>query len=288
MPYTMKHDYKDCSGYAVVKSDTGSIVKCHATREKAAAHLAALKANVEDAMFTEIDDKLYATARAYIVEEPEDLPRELASEWSSKKLNESFLWIAGRYVQANKPNKNNHFWTYDDLQRGEASIRYTPMNVLHKWDRPVGVFVETKIVHREQASEEALLPEIQALGVLWTANFPEVAQAARDAHAANELWYSMECVAEKMQCMDCENIYPYRAAAHETCEHLAQRTAARRFINPTFVGGALIFPPEKPAWPDAEVIDVAKVLTEEYAHRTTLDTFEAGEWERLMQMVVKA
>lgn len=40
MPYTLK-------GNAVVRADTGAVVKQHPTREKALAHLRALKANVE-------------------------------------------------------------------------------------------------------------------------------------------------------------------------------------------------------------------------------------------------
>ena len=237
-----------------------------------------------DGMITEIGDKFYTTARAYVVHEPEEMPRELASEWSSQKLNESFVWIAGRYVQGNKPNKNGQFWSYDDLQTGQASIKNTPMNVLHKWDQPVGTFVETKIVHREQAGEEELLPEIQALGVLWALNFPNVAEAVQQAHASDSLWYSMECVSENVQCMTCERIFPYRAAAHEVCEHLAKREAAKRFINPTFLGGALIFPPESPGWADADITDVAKELVDAYAARDTA-RFGPTEWEHLMNAV---
>ncbi len=237
----------------------------------------------KEGLLTEIGDKFYATARAYIVHEPDDLPRELASDWSSQKMNDSFLWIAGRYVQGNKANKNGHYWSYDDLRGSEASIRFTPMNVLHKWDRPVGTFVETKIVHREQAGEDDLLPEIQALGVLWAANFPDVAKAAKEAHEADSLWYSMECVAESVQCMTCERIFPYRSAAHEVCEHLAKRESARRFINPVFLGGALIFPPEKPAWSDADVTDVAKTLAEAVATREG-EVLGPAEWERLMSL----
>ncbi len=237
-----------------------------------------------EGFLTEIGDRFYTTARAYVVHEPEDMPRELASDWSSQKLNESFVWIAGRYVQGNKPNKNGQYWSYDDLTVGQASIKFTPMNVLHKWDQPVGTFVETKIVHREQANEEELLPEIQALGVLWAVNFPNVAEAVKEAHESDSLWYSMECVSDNIQCMTCERIFPYRAAAHEVCEHLAKRESAKRFINPTFLGGALIFPPESPGWADADVTDVAKELVNAYAARDTA-RFGPTEWEHLMNVV---
>ena len=238
----------------------------------------------ENGILTEMGDRFYTTARAYIVTEPEEMPRELASDWSSQKMNDSFLWIAGRYVQGNKPNKNGQFWSYDDLQAGQASIRNTPLNVLHKFDQPVGTFVETKIVHREQAGEDELLPEIQALGVVWAANFPNVAEKAREAHEADQLWYSMECVSDNIQCMTCERIFPYRAAAHEVCEHLARRESAKRFINPTFLGGALIFPPTKPGWVDADITDVAKELVAAYAERESAK-FDPTEWEHLMSVV---
>jgi hypothetical protein len=134
-----------------------------------------------------------------------------------------------------------------------------------------------------------MLPEIQALAVLWGANFPNVAKAARDAHEAEQLWFSMECVAEKKQCLECNEVFPFRAEAHETCKHLAVAGAPRRFINPTFLGGALIFPPEKPAWSDADVTEVAHELTSQYANRDSeRDVLSSGEWQRLMDIAMSS
>lgn len=238
----------------------------------------------DDAYLTEIDGKMYTTARAWVVESPEQLPRELASEIPKDKLNPTFLWVAGRYVQGNRANKNGHYWTLEDLQAGESSIRHSPINTLHRWDRPVGTYVQTKIVHRNDrmgASQEPL-PEIQALGVIWGANFPEVATMAKAAHQARRLHFSMECVAEQKQCLTCGETFAFTASAAETCEHLASSAAApRRFINPTFLGGALIYPPEKPAWPDAEITELA---TEMYAHREREDV--AQRWESAMELVM--
>lgn len=241
-------------------------------------------------MLTYIQDKLYATANAYIVEQPEQLPRELASEMPEKN-NPSFLWVAGRYVQADQPNKNGHFWTFEDLKAGEASIRHTPLNVLHRWDEPVGTFVQTKIInHPSKASDGHLNPEIQALSVVWAANFPQVAEMVREAHRAKQLWYSMECVAEQKQCLACHEVFPFRASAHEVCGHLAESASApRRFINPTFLGGALIFPPERPAWPDADVTEIARRLTVAHANRSTIPGFkpEVEVWNSLMKEVME-
>jgi hypothetical protein len=234
----------------------------------------------ETMVIERINDKIYMSARAYIINSAEQLPRAMASEWQEASMNESFLWIAGRYVQANAANKNNDYWSYDDIVSGESSIKYTPLNVLHKWDRPVGTFVETKIVHRQNAEDDAeVLPEVQALAVLWTANFPNVAKAAQDAHDAGRLWYSMECTAETTQCMACERTFSFRASADELCEHLADRTAARRWINPTFLGGALIFPPANPGWKDADITSVAAELTRQYANRDRMTT---DQWQDAM------
>lgn len=232
--------------------------------------------------FYEMGDKLYATARAYVVNEPDDLPREMASEFEQVKSNKSFLWVAGRYVQGENMNKNGHFWTMDDLRAGEASIAHTPVNALHQWDQPIGTLVQTKFIERETASQS--FPEIQALGVVWAMNFPEMAELIKKAHAEKNLFWSMECISESKQCLTCERTYDYKATAAEVCEHLAtNKIAPRRFINPTFVGGALVFPPDKPAWPDANVTDVAKTLTSQYASR---ETDKVAQWESLMNTVV--
>ena len=49
MPYEIKHDVENCSGYAVVLQTTGKIVGCHSTKSDAIKHLAALQINVVDA-----------------------------------------------------------------------------------------------------------------------------------------------------------------------------------------------------------------------------------------------
>ncbi len=228
-------------------------------------------------------DKFYATSKAYIVTEPKDMPVEMASEFSMSSSNASFIWIAGRYVQADNANKKGHFWTVNDLKESEASIAHTPLNVAHKWDRPIGTVVQTKMVQRENADAGLTNPEIQALSVIWAAVFPQVATEVKDAHKQGTLFYSMECVAEQKQCLQCEQTFDYAATGAEVCEHLGQDDRApRRFINTMFLGAALIFPPERPAWKDADITDVASELTKEYAQRDS----EASIWEGLMDHVM--
>jgi hypothetical protein len=50
MPYKVEENVEGCSGFAVVKSDTGELVACHATKVAAVQQVRALYANVPDAI----------------------------------------------------------------------------------------------------------------------------------------------------------------------------------------------------------------------------------------------
>lgn len=234
-------------------------------------------------MYAEHNGKAYLSAKAHIISDPKDMPRELAFSLKGERLNPDFMWISGRYVQGEKANDNGQFWTTEDLTENEYSIKYVPLNVAHEWSRPVGTFVETKLVHREAAAEGDLLPEIQALSLLWASSFPAVAEAARSAHAKGQLWYSMECVGEAKQCLTCERTFEW--AASRFCEHLeASKVAPRRLINPTFQGGALIFPPIRPGWSSADIDEVAKA-TKEYAERVPEEQYSEAELRSLLHLM---
>ncbi len=46
--------------------------------------------------------------------------------------NEHFLWMQGRFVGAEKANRNGAFWKTDDLELGELTVRHGPLNWLHE------------------------------------------------------------------------------------------------------------------------------------------------------------
>lgn len=50
MPYKVATNIEGCSGFAVIKPDTGEMVACHATKSDAARHVRALYASVPDAV----------------------------------------------------------------------------------------------------------------------------------------------------------------------------------------------------------------------------------------------
>jgi hypothetical protein len=242
-----------------------------------------------DSFTFEHEGRIFATTEARIISAPDELPREMAMSLPTDKVNDSYMWIAGRFVQAGVPNKNGHFWEIEDLEFGNKSIRHTPMNMLHQWSRPVGTFVDSQIVRRASASEGEIA-EIQALGVVWASNFAQAASTLKSHHEEGNLWFSMECIAEKKQCMNCGLSFDWKTPNELACAHLQEsRLAPRRLINPTFVGGALIFPPESPAWPDADIMEVAKNQTIEYADSVGTDfgthEWNTDEWETIMDLV---
>ncbi len=45
MPYAVRQNYGGCAGYAVVNTQTGRVMGCHPSRDRASAQVAALYAN---------------------------------------------------------------------------------------------------------------------------------------------------------------------------------------------------------------------------------------------------
>lgn len=48
MPWQIKQNVGGCKGFAVVKEGTTTVVGCHPSKSRAAAHMRALYANVKD------------------------------------------------------------------------------------------------------------------------------------------------------------------------------------------------------------------------------------------------
>lgn len=48
MPWEIKQNVAGCKGFAVVKQGTTEVVGCHPSKNRAAAHMRALYANVKD------------------------------------------------------------------------------------------------------------------------------------------------------------------------------------------------------------------------------------------------
>ena len=230
-----------------------------------------------DTLVLEQGNSTYLVNSARLVktdDEAADYAAEATVDWNVDKSNPFVQWIAGDFVEADNANQNGQFWTAGDLELAEYSIRYAPLNMVHKFRQPIGFYAATKTVKldRKDAALKLVKPEekagsmkIQALSGLWTHIFPFEAAQAEAADDANLLFYSMECRGTHLTCgtdearglQGCGETFDYMQVDTH-CEHLLERSSVRHIVSPTFRGGALIVPPVRPGWKNAN----ASILTE--------------------------
>lgn len=216
--------------------------------------------------------------------------------------NEQFLWMQGRFVGAEKANRNGAFWTTADLEMGAPTVRYGPLNWLHEAKHIIGTLADQRLVvpNVEQAAEGAE-PHIWALAPIWKWIYPDEAYVVEAASDAGNLWFSMECISKEVECVGdggcgAKTSYgDYLAATRpgsystKACEHMRQKSAIRRFAEPTFLGCGIIVPPVRPGWAeaDARVIRQAAALAEStYEQAGRPANMTASDWEVLMASVV--
>lgn len=152
--------------------------------------------------------------------------------------------VSGPLVRAGQPNRNGALFFREDLQFGLSSIVGQPITVNH---------AEFSVGWIESASMESQpdLGDFVNMGArVWAQRFPKIWDQVEQAHAAGQAFFSMECVPSRVGCMGCG---VEAATAEGACDHIIKRSAARRQISPTFIGAALVLPPEKPGWPDARL-----------------------------------
>jgi hypothetical protein len=205
------------------------------------------------------------------------------------------LWMKGRFVGAERANRNGALWTTGDLELGEPTVKYGPLNWLHEERHIIGTLAESAMVKpvATEVASEYVDPYIAAGAAIWKWIWPSEARVIEQAADLGSLWYSMECISENVHCGECAGVYPYIdtiKAAEGVCEHVKLKTAPRRFENPTFLGGAAIVPPVRPGWADAhaELMRQGASLAERAFEQTGMrsDAMSSGDWERVMAQVV--
>jgi hypothetical protein len=217
-------------------------------------------------------DKMYVTGRVK------------AEHWETP-VNRAFTYVTGRYVQADRANKNNAYWSSEDLEFGAPSVAFGPVNLLHEEKAIIGTISEA---HLNQGDEQ-FGTHITTCNVLWKYLYPGPVQAIEAASSTGELWQSMECVAEQVQCLDgCGEAFDYQEWMRNKasgCEHLL-RGGMRRMVRPTFLATGLIFGASRPAWADADVEvrkESAKMAEEKHLFEGNMTRAEA---ENLVMQVL--
>lgn len=266
-----RHGYSWSDGMVVLSDQGEEVVRRHVW---------------EKAFVSEINGKTILTA---------PVKREQAAS------NPMFLNLHGRFVGAEKANRNGALWTTGDLEMGQPTVTHGPLNWLHEERYIIGALTKSSLIDPAPtvvASEQSFTintsigdPYLAVDSVVWKWIYPHEAATIEMASEQGKLWYSMECIAENVHCGECGESYPYmqaQRASGEVCDHIRDRTASRRMENPTFLGGAVIVPPVRPGWADAnlEVMKAGSVLAEA-AYEQSGSSVAAREWEVLMAQLVR-
>lgn len=237
---------------------------------------------------------LYIGAAAHLV----DTDREMA--WAEKyvKNNPAYKWILGRYVQADLPNENGHIFPLEELQANLHSLDNAPLNMLHRAHHVVGAYAGSDLLYPTEASDAAP-PHAEALAAFWRYYFEDEFAAVEVAHKEGALFYSMECVPRAFACVDeaCggkEYEYAGRTSA-SYCAHLNQPRSQKKLMTPHFLGGALIIPPTKPGWKNADITELSSLIESNlveaeltYAQlERDFGHLETSDWEHMMGQVLE-
>jgi hypothetical protein len=235
----------------------------------------------------ESDSGLFLTAPASV------LGADRAAEWEkAAAANPRYMYMQGRFVEADSPNRNNAFWSTQDLELAQATVANGPLNWLHDERHIIGTLTDSRMVYREHA--DTVGNHIQAMSAVWKFLYPKESEIIEKASSSNTLWYSMECVSESITCIDgpgkpgCGETFPYKSVMREpakVCGHLREKSSIRRFNQPTFLGGAVIIPPVRPGWGKADAAVMRQAA--EVAERSHLDdSLDRVDAEHMVAMVI--
>jgi 2'-5' RNA ligase len=207
--------------------------------------------------------------------------------------NQHMMWLQGRLVGADEANRNKAYWSSDDLEFGEPTVSHGPLNWLHESRHIIGAIADQQLIHApERSSTTKSLPtHVAAVAGIWKWIYPDEAYVVEQASDQGRLYFSMECISENVECIG-DNGCGEKASYSDYlkgrgCQHMREKSAVRRFENPTFLGAAVIVPPVRPGWADADarIIREAASLAEVAFEKVNPD-MAATEWEALMRQVV--
>lgn len=243
-------------------------------------------------------NRIYLGARAVLIEND----REIASEWAANhiQLNPAYSWILGKFVEAERANNNQQYFSLDGLRMGQPSIAHSPMNMNHSARNIVGAFVATEMIFpATEGAAEGMNPYIESLGVFWRYYFPQEYKMVKMAQEEGSLFYSMECIPRALQTVggaDDSVEYPYEGIQSKNYpDEINERQVAINLVDPHFVGGALIIPPNKPGWSNAEAKSVARYMESQWEMAEKIyegvqdesPHLSPREWEALMSELLR-
>jgi hypothetical protein len=205
---------------------------------------------------------------AYIVEEG----REMAWAENHIKRAPDVRWILGNYVQAateDHPtyNSNGHSFPYEDLKDSVPELIHRPLNLNHAPNRRLGVFTAAEFVWPTIEGAAADVPLVEALAAYWHYYEPELFASVELAHKEGSLFFSMEAVPNSITCRGngvfegCGQTFEYAGRQSPSyCSHLNEKASRKVLHKPRFTAGALILPPVRPGWRNADITQISSLI----------------------------
>lgn len=169
-------------------------------------------------------DKVYIQTPVTVIQPKDDEISEYAFSGSvikSKAPNENILWLAGRYVEADRPNANGAQWSAQELSVKSLTPMLMPVTVMHDPRTAVGTIADVK--HFTPERDNVARPRIDTVLAVWAHRFPEAVHEAKANAEAGTLMQSMECFSPWYECSMCGQVYhklPGGAERAQWCEHL--------------------------------------------------------------------
>jgi hypothetical protein len=239
-----------------------------------------------------------ATRATVVVED-----REVAWAAAKEKIRTrpDMGWLVGRYLATDVANENGHIFRLADIEAAHKRIVHTPLNMLHRSTHVIGSYVAAELV-LPSTDESAILKRVadqvsgaavetahvEALAAVWRYVFPEEWATIRAANEEGTLFYSMEAVPTSVTCPTCTTTCAYAGPASDSyCEHMATAGGPKILDDPLFVGGAIVVPPARPGWRNADITELATAeQAEEVYDQLTEHGLDPAWAEQLMAQLL--
>lgn len=265
-------------------------------------------------MIYQRENGFYVVGQASLVGGSDD---GIVKAWAERHVwrDPDLKWVIGNYIEADRQNSNGHYFPLPDIPAGIETLRGKALNMLHRERYVVGHYVGAQLLDEngvEMSAEDVVervnnpedpstvqgvsRPTVEAVAAFYWNRFPEEYEDIQRAHSMGSLYFSMEAIPKEVSCLTCDKRAPFVGLSSDTyCSHMNGPVGPKRIHEPRFLGGAIIIPPVKPGWSQAEIKTIARQMMEEdensieelYAgFQASSPHLDAETWEALMMQVV--
>lgn len=206
------------------------------------------------------------------------------------KIREDRGYLMGRFLGTGFANSNGHVFDLEQVRARHQDVVHTPLNVLHHANHIIGTYMATELIEPDEAAAATIKalagrparagdmlpvhdkalggpgdglanPYVEALAAVHRYHMPVEWAACMTAHAAGQLFFSMEAVPDAVICPTCQVRAVYTGPQDDAyCDHMNAARGPKQLDNPLFIGGAAVLPPGRPGWRDANVMEFASLL----------------------------